>query len=214
MKKMLLLVLGVHTFFVHARFYTVSSDTDLQKHIGEYQYAVVCLTSSKDDAGVPVDIDQKKQNQKIKDAVRAASQSGQYRDFLREYVGFIFADISKHTDSMLAVVQAAHVPVCALFEQGVRTQTMKQSDQITALSLLDFIKEYAQSGIDQLIQEKKEQALLDQQERIARYRAYHWLPGYGPYWTYYGPRGWQGYGPYYPQYGPSFGVQFVHHSHH
>lgn len=198
---------------VQARFHAVSSEQDVEKYVSKYEYAVACVTSSKDDDGNAVDKDIKIQNQKIKESVRSASKSGYYDDLLRDHVGFIFGTISKDTDSVLKTMQATHTPVCALFEQGVRTHTLDQGD-ISRAALLDLLKEYAQSGIDQLVQEAKEQAALDQQERIARYRAYHWYPGYGPYWTYYGPRGWYGYGPYYPNYGPSFGVQFVHHSHH
>lgn len=193
---------------VDARYHMVTSSRKYHDFINEYQYTVLCFVDSKKEF---VDRSEQKDHSRsialFKKALKSASVSGDYKDFLKKEVGFLLVDVSKRSAKGLEdPFYFSEMPACVLLEHGEPIDEHGQPVQIAGFStkrdILEFLDENVKGELEEIVEKKEEELEQKQAERIARYEAYGRSP-----WGVWGPSYYYGYrSPYYSRGYIGFGV--------
>jgi hypothetical protein len=195
----------LHIFFLlfsslEARYHAISNERKYNTSINKYPYTIVCFV----DSALPfMDRSEKKDYlsdvASFKKALKSASTSGFYNNFLRREVGFLIVDLAKETiKKKQKELNFSEMPTCLLLKDGEPIDEYGNPIKITGFStkkeILDFLDEHIGSDLDLIVEGKKEEEKLDQLERTARYEFYNRYPvwGWGPYYHY----PFYGYSPY------------------
>ena len=216
--KQLFLLLCSIASIINAKYHVITNERKYNDFINKYRYTVVCFV---DPAKVFEDRSEKISYRKaisaFKKSLKSASLSGEYKDLLKQEVGFLLVDVSKKSAVDLDdEFNFTDLPACVLLENGQPMSEYGDQAEIAGFStkndILAFLDDYAEDELQEIVQEKEEQKRLEREERIARYNAYSryygWNPygGWGPYYYGCGPYGCRPYYYGYPRAHIGFGV--------
>lgn len=184
-------LVAVLPIMAHAKYHLVRNDADFDRLINQYEYSVVCFAPAHGVDELKLDHDEK---QKIKDEfqalqnrVKAAAGRDEFKTFLKKDVGFLVVDSSsKKTQDLPNDFAISKFPTCLVFKDGALVNSKVVAPQ-SASDLIKLLQKSFGTQLDALIKERKEDDILDRQERIASYysygsSAYAWYPyAYWPY---------------------------------
>lgn len=193
-----------------ARYHTVTSQKSFEDLINKYPYSVVCFVPSKSD-DKSLDREAKREIRDdfrgFKSRLRSAAESGKFKEYLNREVGFLLIDIAANrAEEIDDELGLDSFPTCLLFKHGKAMLGYAQIfNPISKHSILKLLEKHFEEDLQEIIKEKKEEEMLEREERIARYQAYgrfgypygHYAWGYGPYWHnpgfgWYGHYGYRG----------------------
>lgn len=183
-------VLLLSSSVVWSRYHVVKTNAALQDVVDKYAYSVVCFAPSGQLDGESLDTDDKKERKKIfkslQNVVKAASQQGEYKTYVSKDVGFIVVDlVAKQAEQIQHQYHVQNDPLCIVFEQGADTKA-KVMRPASVKDLTNLLEAEGGDDLKDLIDDRKEDARLARQERIASYyayaTAYPYPYGYGPYY--------------------------------
>jgi|GEM_PF-1167222 len=196
---MFCLALVVMSSSVVARYHIVKSSAALEDLVEKYAYSVVCFAPSGQLQGEDLDTDEKKERKRIfkslQNVVKAASNQGVYKTYVSQDIGFLVVDVAAKRASLVA--DEYHVkddPLCVVFEQGAPDTKTKVMRPAAPRDLIRLLEAEGGDDLKDLIDDRKQDAQMARQERIASYYAYGaaYPYGYGPY-GYGGPYAWSPY---------------------
>lgn len=184
-----------------ARYHEVSNGKKLHDLVDTYAYSVVCFAPSSQLNGESLDVTEKKDRKKIfkslQTVVKAASQQSEYQKYASKDVGFILVDVASRQNSQIKSEYqvSEHNPFCVVFEQGAADMQSKIMRPATPRDIIQLLQQEGGQDLQDLIEDRKQDARLDRQERIASYYAYATAYPYATPYGYYGPY-WGGWSPY------------------
>jgi hypothetical protein len=195
MKKFLVLVIAVIPMFLQGRYHVVKSASNLENLVEQYRYSLVCFAPSGQRMDEQLDSDEKTDRRhtfrSLQNLVKSASQSNGYKHYLSKDVGFLVVDVaSKRAEDVAQEYHVKDQPLCVVFEQGAIDNAKKVMRPATVRDLIGLLEAEGGADLKELLEDRKQDARLDRQERIASYYAYATSPfGYGS-----SAYGWPGYG--------------------
>lgn len=180
--KKFMLAIALPTVIV-AKFQDVHNDAEFDRLLNQYQFSVVCFASAK---GAD---DQKDAFKDLKNRMIAAAKRDDFK-LLRKDVGFLMVDSSsKKVQDLPHDYKISKFPICLIFQDGKMIESSIFNPKSTS-DIIKFLDKNVGNQLDDLVADRKENARLDREERIASYYQYASSPWVNP------PYGWMPYGTY------------------
>ena len=176
-----ILVLAMLPTVTLAKYHLVKNDNDFDRLINQYNYSVVCFAPAQGSKQVKEDF------KDLQNRVKAAAGRDDFKNLLRNDVGFLVVDsASKKAQDLPGDFAISKFPTCLVFNDGAAAGSKLVAPK-SASELIKLLEQKFGKQLETLTKERREDERLDRQERIASYYAYSsspyaWYPyAYYPY---------------------------------
>ncbi len=179
----ILFLVTISSIMIMPKYQDIHNDAEFERFLNQYRLSTVCFAPTKGTQ------EEKEDFKNLKNRMIAASKRDDFK-LLRKDVGFATIDSSsKKMQDLPHDYKVSKFPTCLIFKDGKFVEFSIFNPQSTS-DIVQFLNKNVGHQLNDLVADRKEDARLNREERIAGYYAYASSPWVNP------PYPWIPYGCY------------------